>query len=110
MIIIKQLSIVFLILASLPLAITLLWKLRLLPLALYFVATKLFFPKWAANHGTLCLCLFVVSVLFAVLVWVIQFCRWRQERRYYENRLLATATPLYRVTEDGEVVLSSDNE
>ena len=37
----KQLSIVLLILVSLPLACKLLWWLRLLPLAVYFVATKL---------------------------------------------------------------------
>lgn len=38
----KQLFIVLLILVSLPLACKLLWWLRLLPLAVYFVATKLF--------------------------------------------------------------------
>lgn len=38
----KQLFIVLLILVSLPLACKLLWWLRLLPLAVYFVVTKLF--------------------------------------------------------------------
>lgn len=108
--ILKQLAIVFLILASLPLVITLLWKLRLLPLALYFVATDLFFPKWAASHGRLCLCLFAASVLFAVLAWGFRIYRWRQEQRYCENYLLATAKPLYQVTEDGEIVPTADLE
>lgn len=108
--ILKQLAIVFLILASLPLAVTILWKLRLLPLVLCIAATELFFPKWAASHETACLCLLAASVLFAVLAWVFQIRRWRQEQRNIENRLLATAKPLYRVTEQGEYVLASDGE
>lgn len=108
--ILKQLAVVFLILASLPLAVTILWKLRLLPLALCLTATELFFPKWAASHETVCLCLFAASVLFAVLAWVFQIRRWRQEQRYNENRLLAAAKPLYRITEQGEYVPISDGE
>ena len=108
--ILTQLFIVFLILASLPFAITILWKLRLFPLAMCVTATELFFPKWAASHETVCLCLFLASVLFAVLSWVYQIHRWRQEQRYYENRLLATARPLYRITEQGEYVLIADSE
>ena len=38
----RQLLIVGLVLGSLPMAIRILWKLRLLPLGCYFVATKLF--------------------------------------------------------------------
>ena len=53
----KQLFIVLLILVSLPLACKLLWWLRLLPLAVYFVATKLFFPAWAADYQTLFPCM-----------------------------------------------------
>ena len=64
--VLKQLAVVFLILASLPLAVTILWKLRLLPLALCLAATELFFPKWAASHETACLCLLAASVLFVL--------------------------------------------
>lgn len=109
-VILKQLAIVFLILASMPLVISLLWKLRLLPLALCVVATELFFPKWAASHEVACLCLFAGSVLFAVLAWAIQIHRRRQERRYYEGLLLATAKPFYRVTEQGEYERVPDSE
>ena len=108
--IMKQLAVVFLILASLPLVITILWKLRLLPLALCLTATELFFPKWAASHETACLCLFAASVLFAVLAWAVQIRRWKQEQRHIENRLLATAKPLYRITEQGEYVPVTDSE
>lgn len=45
----RQLLIVGLVLGSLPMAIRILWKLRLLPLGCYFVATKLFWPRWAAH-------------------------------------------------------------
>ena len=110
MLILKQLAIVFLILASLPLAVTILWKLRLLPLALCLTATELFFPKWAASHEMVCLCLFAASVLFAILAWVFQIRRWRQERRYNEARLLAMAKPFYRIAEQGEYVPVSDGD
>lgn len=108
--ILKQLAVVFLIMTSLPLVITLLWKLRLLPLALYFVGTDLFFPKWAASHGRLCLCLFAASTLFAVLAWGFRIYRWKQEQRFYENLVLSRAKPLYRVTEDDEIVPVADWE
>lgn len=106
----QQLAIVFLILASLPLAVTLLWKLRLLPLALYFAATDLFFPNWAASHKGLCLGLLIASILFAILAWAFRIYRWKQEQRYYEDLVLARARERYRVTEDGRYVLISDEE
>lgn len=106
----QQLAIVFLILASLPLVVTLLWKLRLLPLALYFTATDLFFPKWAASHEGLCLGLFIASVLFAILAWAFRVYHWKQEQRYYENLVLSRARERYRITEDGRYVLISDEE
>ena len=46
----RQLLIVGLVLGSLPMAIRILWKLRLLPLGCYFVATKLFWSRWAEAH------------------------------------------------------------
>ena len=42
---------------------------KLLPLALYLLMTKLFFPQWAAEHETLC------AVLLAGLV-VLTLARW----------------------------------
>ena len=49
----RQLLIVGLVLGSLPMAIRILWKLRLLPLGCYFVATKLFWPRWVAAIASL---------------------------------------------------------
>lgn len=91
----QQLLIVFLILATLSLVITLLYKLHLFPLAIYFVATDLFFPKWAGNHQVLCFCLLVSGILYAMFRWFLRIRAWRQEQRYYENFLLEIATPLY---------------
>ena len=56
-------------------AIRILWKLRLLPLGCYFVATKLFWPRWAAAHKTACILIFVACVLFFVLCWTIRYIR-----------------------------------
>ena len=47
-----QLLIVALVILSLPIVISILWKLRLFPLGCYFVATKLFWPRWAEAHRT----------------------------------------------------------
>ena len=57
-----QLLIVALVLLSLPIVIRILWKLRLLPLGCYFVATKLFWPRWAAAHETVCILLFIACM------------------------------------------------
>lgn len=91
----QQLLTVFCILAALPLTIKVLWKLRLLPLALYFVSTRLFFPTWAAANDTACIILFAACVLFAVVMWVVKIVRWRREEMEIQRDLLARATPLY---------------
>lgn len=91
----QQLLIVLGVLAALPLAITILWKLRLLPLALYFVSTRLFFPKWAAANEKTCIILFALCVLFAVVMWMVKIILWRREELEIQRDLLARATPLY---------------
>ncbi len=91
----KQLVIVFLILAMLPLACKLLWRLRLLPLAVYLTATHLFFPAWAAEHGLLCLVLFAACVLFAVLSWGWKLHRRKQEQQFWETLILSRPSTQY---------------
>ena len=91
----QQVLIVLVILALLPIAIKVLWKLRLLPLALYFVATRLFFPKWAAANETACIILFAACVLFAVVMWVVKIILWRREKMEIQRDLLTRATPMY---------------
>lgn len=66
---IQQVLIVLCGLAALPLVCRILAKLKLLPLALYLLATRLFFPQWAAEHETLC------AVLLAGIV-VVTLARW----------------------------------
>ena len=65
-----QLLIVALVLLSLPIVIRILWKLRLLPLGCYFVATKLFWPRLAAAHETVCILLFIACILFFAATWI----------------------------------------
>ena len=91
----KQLFIVLLILVSLPSVCKLLWWLRLLPLAVYFVATKLFFPAWAADHRILCLSLFAGCILFAVLAWGHRIYRRKQEHRFWETQILSDPSTHY---------------
>lgn len=77
----RQLLIVGLVLGSLPMAIRILWKLRLLPLGCYFVATKLFWPRWAAAHKTVCILLFIACILFFAVTWIIHFIRKKREEK-----------------------------
>ena len=77
----RQLLIVGLVLGSLPIAIRILWKLRLLPLGCYFVATKLFWPRWALAHRTACILIFIACVLFFVLCWTIRYIRQKREEQ-----------------------------
>ena len=77
----RQLLIVGLVLGSLPMAIRILWKLRLLPLGCYFVATKLFWPRWALAHRTACILIFIACMLFFVLCWTIRYIRQKREEQ-----------------------------
>ena len=81
----RQLLIVGLVLGSLPMAIRILWKLRLLPLGCYFVATKLFWPRWAAAHRTVCILLFVACLLFFAVTWIVHFVRKKREERIFAD-------------------------
>lgn len=76
-----QLLIVALVLLSLPIVIRILWKLRLLPLGCYFVATKLFWPRWATAHRTVCILLFIACILFFAITWIVHFVRKRREEQ-----------------------------
>ena len=77
----RQLLIVSLVILSLPIVIRILWKLRLLPLGCYFVAAKLFWPRWAAAHQTVCILIFAGCVLFFLVSWIVHFVRKRREEQ-----------------------------
>ena len=76
-----QLLIVSLVILSLPIVVRILWKLRLFPLGCYFVATKLFWPRWATAHRTACILIFVGCVLFFLLYWIVRFIRQNREEQ-----------------------------
>ena len=69
-----QLLIVALVILSLPIVVRILWKLRLFPLGCYFVATKLFWPRWAEAHRTAC-------ILFFAVTWIVHFVRKSREEQ-----------------------------
>ena len=76
-----QLLIVSLVILSLPIVVRILWKLRLFPLGCYFVATKLFWPRWAEAHQTVCILLFIACILFFAVTWIVHFVRKRREEQ-----------------------------
>lgn len=88
-----QLLIVALVILSLPIVVRILWKLRLFPLGCYFVATKLFWPRWATAHRTARILIFVGCVLFFLLYWIVRFIRQKREEQIM-------AELLHRYTKD----------
>ena len=76
-----QLLIVALVILSLPIVVRILWKLRLFPLGCYFVATKLFWPRWAEAHRTVCIPLFIACILFFAVTWIVHFVRKKREEQ-----------------------------
>ena len=76
-----QLLIVALVILSLPIVVRILWKLRLFPLGCYFVATKLFWPRWAKAHRTACILLFIACILFFAVTCIVHFVRKRREEQ-----------------------------
>ena len=97
---IQQLFIVVCALMALPVVVTLLGKLHLVPLGMYFVATKLVFPEWAAGHRLICIGIFALCVLYAVGLWLLWYRNKKREEEMLIAQVLATARPLYEFIED----------
>lgn len=90
----EQLLIVIAALALLPLVVKLLWRVYLIPVAAYFVCTRLIWPAWAAENHLLCIGLFAASVLIFVGAWTLKIIQRRRENESEIQRLLASAIPL----------------
>ena len=96
------------------LAGTLLAKIHLLPAVLYVMIVKTVAPAWVEAEHTkyllilAALILYAVLrwalILYAVLRWALKIIRWRQEERAARGYLLATARPMYEITEDGQYI------
>jgi len=64
------------------LALRLLVKLHLLPLGLYLLMTRFFFPDWAAAHELLYMGLLAAIIVGTLAVWLTPVIRrFREERR-----------------------------
>ena len=90
----QQLFIVVGTLLALPFAVKLLWKLYLFPLGCWLVATKLFWPKWAAANKTLCVALLAASVLFFLGAWGLRYAAKKRQEKELIAYVLATAPVL----------------
>ncbi len=82
----KQILFIILILMLLPVAfrlvLRLLVKLRLLPLILYLLAVRFFFPGWAAAHEMLSIGLLAAITAGTLAVWITPLIRhFREEHR-----------------------------
>ena len=80
-----QLLIVALVILGLPIVVRILRKLRLFPLGCYFVATKLFWPRWATAHETICILLFIACILFFAVTWIVHFVRKKREEKIFAD-------------------------
>ena len=96
---IQQVLIVLAGLALLPLLIRLLRMAHLLPIALYFFATQLCFPKWAAVNSHLCTGLFAGAVLYFLLRWGWKIGKRVRARKRIISDYLKNARPFYELPE-----------
>ena len=88
----------------LGLAGILLAKVHLLPAILYVMVVKTVFPAWVETEHTKYLLILAALILYAVLRWALWFYRRRQKERAARGYLLATARPMYEITEDGQYI------
>ena len=79
-------------------------KLHLLPAVLYRMAVVPLFREWGAQEHGKYLLILCLLILYAVLRWALWIYRWRQEERAARGYLLATARPMYEMTEDGQYI------
>lgn len=88
-----QLLIAVLAFGSLPIVVSMLAKIHLLPLA---VSLLLAYgaPSWATEHQKALLVMLILSVLYPMLVWGSKIYGWWQEEQYLRGKLLSSATPL----------------
>ena len=109
----KQLLIVLALLAITPyiigIVLTLLAKLRLLPLGVCGLVFSCF-PTWAAMHRLLSIGLLAACALYPVFYWTLRFIRWKQEEQYYTNYLLATAKPRFTEEETAWMVAQREKK
>ena len=79
-------------------------KLHLLPAILYAMFVQTVFPVWVETEHTKYLLILAALILYAALRWALKIIRWRQEERAARGYLLATARPMYEITEDGQYI------
>ena len=96
----QQLLIVLGVLTLLPVAVKLLWKTYLFPLGAVIVATRLFWPKWAAVHVGYCIALYAGSILFFTSAWAIRGILKRRREQEWLRQVFATTKPLYELPEE----------
>jgi hypothetical protein len=91
---IQQLLTVAGILVALPFAVKLLWRLYLFPAGCWFVATQLFWPKWASANKTLCAALLVGCVLYFLGAWINRYRMKKRQEKEWLDHVLKTAPVL----------------
>ena len=88
---IQQLLIVAGALIALPFVVKLLWRLYLFPLGCWLVATRLFWPKWAAANETLSGILLAASILVFIVAWALRYAA--KKRREKECPIMCWQQP-----------------
>ena len=91
---IQQVLIVAGALIALPFVVKLLWRSYLLPLGCWLIATRLFWPKWAAANGTLSMFLLAAGILFFVVAWALRYAAKKRREKEWLDHVLATAPVL----------------
>lgn len=95
-----QILIALLAIGSLPMVVTLLARIHLLPLAVSLLVAY-GAPAWAAAHQTQLTIALILSALYPLMVWGSKLYSWWQEELYLRGNLLASATPLNSIEDIG---------
>ena len=95
----QQLLIVAGVLISLPFVTKLLWRLYLFPLGCWLVATRLFWPEWAATNRPLSLRLLAGCILFFLAAWIIRHKQKKRREQEWLRHVFATTKPMYELSD-----------
>lgn len=77
----KQILILLAVLVLIPIVLKIIYKLHLLPLAVYYVLIKTVFVEWSEAHPYISIGLFAFFIMWALFFWLRPiFCRIQEDR------------------------------
>lgn len=95
-----QILIALLAMGLLPMAVTLLARIHLLPLEVSLLVAY-GAPTWVVGHQTQLTIVLIFSAIYPLIIWGSKLYCWWQEEQYLRGSLLASAIPLISIENIG---------